>query len=173
MMELAYIAGLFDGEGCVRIARRHRYGKPGDARKRCEMYYLEVRITNQDPRLLYPLKDRFGGSVHVTKPPQGTQRPVFAWIASTQIALKFMLAIRPWLISKADQVDIAIQFQQAKKHHGKPKLGLSAEYKQRERDQYAEITALKYRAFDPVDFGMVANSGDTQNGQSRAKQPLQ
>ena len=84
-----------------------------------------------------------------------------------------MLAIRPWLISKADQVDIAIQFQQAKKHHGKPKLGLSAEYKQRERDQYAEITALKYRAFDPVDFGMVANSGDTQNGQSRAKQPLQ
>ncbi len=170
MMELAYIAGLFDGEGCVRIARRHRYGKPGDARKRCEMYYLEVRMTNIDPRVIYPLKEKFGGAVHI-QPVPNNQRPTFVWCASTQIALGFLLAIRPWLIAKADQADIAIEFQQAKKRHGK--AGVPAGVKQVERDQYAAITALKFRTFDPVDMGMVANSGDNQTGQSRAKQPLQ
>jgi hypothetical protein len=171
-MELAYIAGLFDAEGCVRIARRHRYGGPGDARKRCEMYYLEVRVTNLDPRLVYPLKERFGGCVNVQPVPAG-QRPTFVWVASTQKALGFLLAVRPWLISKAEQVDIAVAFQQAKRRVGKPKGGVPAAVKQRERDQYAAIAALKYRTYDPVGMGMVANSGELQNGQPRAKQALQ
>lgn len=172
-MELAYIAGLFDGEGCVRICRRDRYGEPGNKRKRCEMYYLQVHIVNSDPRLVYPLKERFGGSVHMSEHKNPRQRPTFSWIVSTQLAAEFLKAVRPWLISKADQADIALAFQDAKKRHGKPKAGIDPSYRERERRQYAEISALKHLALDPVDFGMAANSEKDQTGQPRAKQALQ
>lgn len=171
LMELPYIAGLFDGEGCVRINRRVRYGKPGETRKSCEMYILYVQVSNLDPAVLYPLKERFGGSIHVTKHKNPTQRDVLKWMASTWQALEFLKAIRPWLVVKADQVDIAIEFQEAKARHGRG--GFPPGYRERERRQYAEITALKYQTYDPSNFDKAANSGDTENRQSRAKQEPQ
>lgn len=169
-MELSYIAGVFDSEGCVRINRRVRYGKPGEARKACEMYILYTQITNLDPRLVYPLKEMFGGSVQIGTHKNPRQRNTFIWMASSRDALSFLKAIRPWLVSKADQADIAIDFQSAKRRHGKPKGGLPTRIRERERQQYADISALKFRVYDPVELGMVANSGELQNGQPRAKQ---
>jgi hypothetical protein len=168
-MDLAYVAGLFDGEGCVSI---RRYFKSNNkSRKPCEMYTLWVQVTNADPRLVYPLKDQFNGSVHVTKHKSPNQRDTHVWICTSRNALEFLKAIRPWLIAKADQADIAIAFQEAKfRHGGSGKTRVTEEYRDRERRQFAEVTALKVRTFNPTDFGMGANSEKGQNGQPRAKQ---
>jgi LAGLIDADG DNA endonuclease family protein len=168
-MELAYIAGLFDGEGCVSIRRFFRANNK--SRKPCEMYTLWVQVTNVDPRLVYPLKEKFGGSVHITKHKSPNQRDTHVWIATSKNALDFLKAIRPWLLAKSEQADIAISFQEAKQGPGGGRgAKVSTSYRERERQQYAEIAALKFRTFNPTDFGMGANSGDSQNGQPRAKQ---
>jgi hypothetical protein len=172
-MELAFIAGLFEGEGCVRINRslrkQIRYGK----KVTMEVYSLFVTIGNTDPRLVYPLKDMFGGSVSIRIRKDPRHRPFFCWIISSNEALNFLEGIHPWLVSKADQVDIAITFQKSKTPRGiyNKRNGKSREEREIERAQFKAITALKFIRHDPTDIDMAANSGDNQNGQSRAKQP--
>ena len=168
-MELAYIAGLFDGEGCVAITRHFK--KLDGTKRPCEMYTLRVQVTNVDPRVILPLREKFGGSLHITKHKSAKQRDTHVWISTSRVALEFLKAIRPWLVAKAQQADIAIDFQESKfRHGGRGKTRVTREYRERERQQYAEITALKFCTFNPTDFETAANSGDTQNGQSRAKQ---
>lgn len=164
--ECAYIAGLFDGEGCISIVRIFR--KYPGAKKSCEMYILRVQMTNVDPRPIYPLRDRFGGWVYVTKHKNPNQRDTHVWVATSHLALKFLEAIRPWLVCKAEQADIAINLQTSRVYRGK--AGTPAEDRQRERQQYTDITALKFRTFNLADYGMVANSGNGRTGRPRAKQ---
>ncbi len=50
--DVAYIAGFFDGEGCVRIKRANQGGNS---------YYITATITNSNKAILEYIKDIFGG----------------------------------------------------------------------------------------------------------------
>jgi hypothetical protein len=55
---LAYLAGFFDGEGCVYILRCRRP-------RGYNYYYLEVSISNSMPEPLYLAQSLFGGTITV------------------------------------------------------------------------------------------------------------
>lgn len=103
-MSPAYMAGLFDGEGCVLITRDHRASHP----KSGPCYTLRCDIANTDRRPLDWLHQKFGGDIR--RQTQGKKKPVYYWRSGAQIARRFLEWVRPWLIIKALQVDLALEF---------------------------------------------------------------
>jgi len=93
-IELAYMAGLLDGEGCIC---RHR-----------EQW--EVKISNTHEQLIYKLQAIAGGSVNFPKKFGTNPRKVCGswYIASARNVYKFLRIVRPFLIVKADTADICM-----------------------------------------------------------------
>lgn len=98
---LAYIAGLFDGEGSVTITRR----------KQWNYFFLTITITNTNKDVISKLQELLGGSVHhkIYKNPKYKQG--WYWQANTKRAGLILEKLLPYLIIKRGKAEIAIQFQ--------------------------------------------------------------
>lgn len=106
--EAAYAAGFFDGEGCVRVARLpYRDGF---------RYLLCITVVQNDPTPLLWLQRLFGGVVYGRTYRIGVRS--HGWRIGPRIGgLEFLKAIRPYLIVKAAQVDLAFQFAELPRMH--------------------------------------------------------
>lgn len=100
--DLAYMAGLFDGEGCVSIAKHssNRY------------YNIACYLIMANEYLPQLFQFRFGGRVsrkynHPNKP---EWRPYWRWAISSQQAYRFLKTIYPYLILKKPQAEVAFKF---------------------------------------------------------------
>jgi hypothetical protein len=100
-----YIAGFFDGEGCVGI-----YGNPG------KRFHLRACITQNidifSAFLLTEIHKRFGGSLVKATSPIYRNGEVFTWQTYSIKACAFLKAIEPYLILKKAQAKIAITWQE-------------------------------------------------------------
>lgn len=107
MMDIAYAAGLFDGEGMVRIAR---YKIPNSINTRYQVITM-IGMTHEP--VIRALCETFGGSVHCNDHSKrnAKHRPQWCWYLSSRKASEFLAAIRPFLIVKAAEVDIATALQ--------------------------------------------------------------
>jgi len=92
--ELAWTAGFFDGEGSITISPRGN------------THYLKVGATQRDIRPLLKIQEWFGGSVGS---PYGNG--VRNYSVGNAAAGVFLETIRPYLVVKAEQADVALQFQ--------------------------------------------------------------
>ena len=107
--ELAYTAGIMDGEGSIGIARhkskscRHGY-----------MLELNVQVTSSDEWLCQWLKFAFGGSLSHSVNSVGN--PMWHWIIVARKASEFLKLIKPYLRLKRPEAELAIKFQDAKKY---------------------------------------------------------
>jgi hypothetical protein len=111
--EKAYIAGLFDGEGCVHIA----VNKPRP--KGINPYHqLMVCVANTNQEIIKYLFDSFGGRVadNVRKE---NQQPCQTWWIYAKEANAFLKLIFPYLRIKKLQAEIAIKFQSEIQYTGK------------------------------------------------------
>ena len=95
-----YLAGLFDGEGCVDIVNRTRG------------YLLRVKITNTHRPALSKIQRAFGGSI---LPVAGPSRPagyraLFDLTYRGAAAAGVLAIMAPHLIIKARQASIAAKF---------------------------------------------------------------
>lgn len=95
--ELAYIAGLFDGDGCVCILKE----KQGKYR----LLRIEASIQNTDLDVIEYLKSCFGGRVWHRKLPSG--KTFGAWALSCRKAVEFLEKIGPFLRIKKDRAILA------------------------------------------------------------------
>lgn len=113
--QLAYTAGLFDGEGCVTFQKNARR-KDGIR----HVFYIAVYIVNTDASIMEWLHTTYGGYVHCRK--SGTKvgwKPYRNWRLSWGEAADFLAAIKPWTIIKRKQVDVALQWRDARPGTGK------------------------------------------------------
>jgi hypothetical protein len=99
--DLAYIAGIIDGEGCIYIER----GKKGRG------FQLSVSVGSSDKCLCELLKFSFGGCVYQMK---SKTLPMWKWEIRTRQAGQFLESILPYLRLKQPQAEIAIKFQKAR-----------------------------------------------------------
>lgn len=121
--ELAYVAGIIDGEGCIQI-RPH---KPRGA-SRTRVYQVLVSITNGNEKLIKWLHKSLGGNLYEHRKSYGTVHRMWQINLSTSHAVNMLRAIRPYLIAKAAQCDIAIAFQdhvEECKHKGYARTGVA------------------------------------------------
>ena len=99
----AYAAGFFDGEGCIVIA----FPKKSKSGRR--YHRLDVAVAQVDPRPLRWLLDLYGGRLD-TPTPREKGRPVWHWRLNGPTAEAFLRSVRPYLIVKAEQADVAFEF---------------------------------------------------------------
>lgn len=107
MLDHRYAAGLFDGEGYVRVAK---WAKPGSINIRYQVFagigmtYLPV---------IRKLQETYGGSVsanrHSRKNP--IHRDQYVWNTSSQIGSAFLRCVLPYLIVKREETELALLLQ--------------------------------------------------------------
>lgn len=110
--ELAYTAGLFDGEGYISILRATVRRKAGPIKWHILVAGMSMTDRPTIERtatvyggqpILYPYNDRFP-----------THKPIFMWRISNSAALGFIETVYPYLRIKRPQADIARAFQATK-----------------------------------------------------------
>jgi hypothetical protein len=105
---LAYTAGIIDGEGNIGIYANNSNGNP--------VYRMRVRVSNTNTKIIFWLKDLYGGSTGVNKVKSGHNwKPAWYWTISCNTALGFLEQIYPYLILKKEQAEIAIRYQKSKR----------------------------------------------------------
>jgi hypothetical protein len=139
-VDLAYIAGFFDGEGSITI--HHNAGK--SPRGLSPNHTLQVSVANTDPRVIVWLRDCFGGRTVMRPSKVAKWRHVLQWIVRSNAAAEFLKAILPFLRMKREQAEIAIIFQGGKT--GYRKKPLSVEAVQAREDQRSAIRVLNAKS---------------------------
>lgn len=108
--ELAYAAGIIDGEGCIHVAHQ-TYAKGWKSN-----YRLQVTVLTTDNVLCPWLCSRFGGSERVysdyntTNGRSPSKGYCHRWMVVSLEATAFLEAILPYLLLKKDEAILALQF---------------------------------------------------------------
>lgn len=107
-VEIAYLAGIIDGEGHIGLSKQKRYNTPRG----------RLTITNTDSRLLLWLRDKIGGSIttnHADVRTGGKWRKCFIWQVVSRQACEVLKACLPMLIVKREQAQIMIGYFELKR----------------------------------------------------------
>lgn len=94
--QLAYAAGIFDGEGCIHISK---------AAGRYYSYCAKVAMTRREPLNL--LESVFGGTI-ADRPVRGTRRKQWDWSVYGKEAESFLVNIYPYLRIKSYEAVLAL-----------------------------------------------------------------
>lgn len=92
--ELAYIAGIVDGEGCISFCRIRG------------SHFVRVLVANTNRDVLEYLQSIFGGDIHSVARKPGWKQS-WQWRISWSRAIEFLDLIEPWLRIKEDQAHLA------------------------------------------------------------------
>jgi hypothetical protein len=96
-----YMAGFFDGEGCVNMARTRASVFP------------RVLITNTNREILEQFQRQYGGDINSIPHRRKNWKPGWFWRLQWAGAIKFLEDILPWLVVKEAQALTAIAWQAA------------------------------------------------------------
>lgn len=96
-VELAWCAGIFDGEGTVGVYT-NGHGK----------YVLRCSVMAADLIMLTTLQDRLGGSVRPVN--NKRNKPLYSWALGPRATVEVLQALLPYLVVKASQAMIAMRF---------------------------------------------------------------
>lgn len=93
---LAYIAGFFDGEGCVNFTQSGQY----------KTWVIRVMIRNTNLAIIQYIQSTFGGRIE-TKKQSGRSKASYFWRLDWDAAIAFLEMIEPWVRIKQDQILVA------------------------------------------------------------------
>lgn len=94
--ERAYLAGLFDGEGCVNFTQSGQ----------CKTWVIRAMIRNTDLPVLEYVRLIAGGSIHASRA-RGRWKPSYCLRWNGAAAVEFLETIEPWARIKAEQILVA------------------------------------------------------------------
>ena len=106
-IDLAYLAGFFDGEGCITLA-------PTQVNKKWQRtFILRVQLVSTNEWAIQAIKFSCGGVVAVDRQ-KGNHKLAYRWVISSNNALVFLKQILPYLKIKRPLAELAIKFQEHK-----------------------------------------------------------
>ena len=103
--KIAYIAGFFDGEGCIRIKKANQGGNS---------YYLWVAITNSNKGILDMVRDLFGGQVRLAE--TSKNKDIYHLLITSSEACDMLKILSCFLIEKKEQALLGIKFHETKEN---------------------------------------------------------
>ncbi len=101
---LAYLAGFFDGEGCIYILK----AKHGDA----VHYGLEISYTNSEIEPLQLAQSIFGGQISSLNEMRPRYKSVHRLRIRSNQAATALSVLLPYLVIKRKRAEIALEFQE-------------------------------------------------------------
>lgn len=103
--DIAYIAGFFDGEGCIRIKQANQGGNS---------FYIWVAITNSNKEILEWVASLFGGVVRRAE--SGVNKIIYHYNISSSEAVEMLKVLNIFLREKKTQAELAIWFHDNKEY---------------------------------------------------------
>lgn len=98
-LELAYMAGFVDGEGCVSVATRLKiYMTP------------TVQVSNTNQAVLQWFLAAFGGEIDVRRDHRPTRKQCNTWRVAGDKARRVLRALLPFLRVKKRQAELALSY---------------------------------------------------------------
>jgi hypothetical protein len=110
--ELAYIAGIIDGEGCIGLSRN----RTKKQRQKNPKYQSEICVINTNKGLVDWLV-RAGGLVNVRPRNDERWKVAYRWRIKESLHPDFLRAILPYLVIKRKQAELIIQYCETKISH--------------------------------------------------------
>lgn len=122
-LEKAWLAGLFDGEGCISIYKREEN----------KGYRLEVSVVGTDLSIISSLVDLIGVGRYRTRPSRATKwRACGEYKVSGKSARPLLEAILPYTRIKTAEVELALELVACKYGERKP---VYAKFRELRREQ--------------------------------------
>ena len=148
----AYIAGLFDGEGCVSVhkVQDQRSKKKGNLLYR---YYLKAIIVSTSKDMIDFINKHYSGSVSERTKRNPNHADQWAWQLSGMKAVSFFNDIYPYLIVKKEQASLAMKWSIAKS-----KSYMTEDMRKERLEIYAAVKSLK----SPSIQNIVWHNGHTK-----------
>jgi len=135
---LAYIAGIIDGEGTIRIHKSKPYIK--NKHKNCS-YAAGISIGMVEKRIPILLQEVFGGSVFEECVPE--KRSIWRWQVSGRLSVyKILEELAPYLILKQEHAYTVMEFCEDWHTPFSRQQGLSSWELQRREDAYQRLRKL-------------------------------
>ena len=149
-----YLAGLFDGEGCVNICEREpRHGGPGSI---TPFFRSAISLTNTHHGVLLHIKTICGGALSAAKRQRVRKdgrlcKKQWRWSAGPRESVHILRHIVPFLIIKREQALLPIKFHKSNmKFNNLPhpgvvgKLRISQEEIERRREFVRRMQVLNH-----------------------------
>jgi hypothetical protein len=145
--DLAYFAGILDGEGAFGITRAMKRGHPS--------FHTRIAVLNTDAKLMRWLVARFGGAVSPRKTVSHTNpnshparwKPCWEWKISDRTVAAVVPAVLPYLVMKQDQAALLMEF---RKTVQRPRVLPTPMHVVQRRDELkAQMTLLNRRGVSP------------------------
>jgi len=95
-VEMAYIAGIIDGEGTVTLMKHHKNETPTPC----------VSVANNNVQLLKWIKHRLGGNICSKKKYKQHHHDSYVWSIRQDRALRFLNEVKEYLIVKRPQAQL-------------------------------------------------------------------
>lgn len=135
-VELAWAAGLFEGEGSIRV------NKPTGR----NLGHLVCSVANTDIEVVRFFQARWPGHFKIRRP-LPNRRPAWEWLISTQRAAAFLRIIRPFVMTDRvkRKIEVALAFQEQKCRTPCGRRSWPAEYVARQWGFYETMRGLNRR----------------------------
>ena len=109
--ELAYAAGLIDGEGHI-IIYKHDRTKNSKYKTKNPTYILIVGCTNTDDEMIKFLHKRWGACRQTRGRQRANWKRVYEWTIQSSMAMNFLKEIELYMITKRHKAQLGIKFQE-------------------------------------------------------------
>ena len=148
--ELAYAAGIMDGEGSISLVKTKQRNKPPKYLNHGNLsnpnginirYVLSVNVGMVDRQVPEWLYEQFGGHLYYRKGQKEGWSNQCIWQITSRLALSFLEQVFPYLKVKRVQAKIAIDFQRDRKVG----VGLMSIEKQADTILYEAMRRLNQR----------------------------
>lgn len=134
--ELAWAAGLFEGEGTITIGRRGSN----------DTYRLQVMVPNTDEQIIDFFHTRWGGWKEPLYGERPRRRPGWTWIAAGPTGEQFLRGIAPHLRTERVREKLALGMRFRELQNGRGIGGAAPHgYKDEQRAIYLDMKVLNRR----------------------------
>lgn len=147
--ELAWAAGLFEGEGTVRI----------NPRTRRNAYHLVASVANTDREVIDFFHRRWGGTVRFASNAGTRRRDAYYWTVAARMAATFLHDIRPYVVTERvrEKIRHGLLFQDGKRRSHDAR---TIEYFEGQWCAYVYMLELNRRGRQSADPELFSRRGD-------------
>lgn len=101
-----YAAGFFDGEGCVNCSSSRNNS------------FVRILVVNTNIDVLKAFQAVWGGDINANYKSKAHWKQAYTWRLQHQAATDFLKEIKPFLIVKKQQAELAIKFNELRPGKG-------------------------------------------------------
>ncbi len=143
-LEYAWLAGFFDGEGCVYLKR----DKPRGGSNRHNTYHLRLILSNTHLPTMHRVKEILDGEGIIGKVfsvDNPKHRTRWEWRVNATKAERVLRLMLPYLVTKKEQAEIALLSRQYQQKVGAMIPNPNGEQFEKIKQQLSDLKRVEYK----------------------------